>query len=69
MRTIARFAESSAGRFHAAACERFGTDPAEGLPAFLAVNLRAALHVATTRAERPGEVDALTAWEQAERGR
>lgn len=49
MRSLARFADSPTGRFYAANCERYGVDPAQGMPSFLAANLRAVMHVTAAR--------------------
>ena len=55
MQGLASFAQSDVGRFYASSCERYGSDPAEGLSPILAANLRAALHVVSVRRERERE--------------
>ena len=58
MAAIAAFATSDAGRFHALVSEKYGLDPAEGwVDPVEAANLRAALFVASSRADaqEPGE--------------
>ncbi len=67
MKALARFASSDAGRLHATTCERYGLDPAAGLPSVLAVNLRAALAVLEARraTEDTSPVDPLREWEKA----
>jgi hypothetical protein len=59
---LARFAASSSGRAYAAACERFGVDPARELGGddVVAVSFRVALHHSLNVAQ-------MEAHEQAER--
>ena len=71
MQALARFASSEGGRLHAATCDRFGVDPAAGLPSVLAANLRAALVAwEARRATQTGSPpNPLEEWEKAQDGR